>query len=116
MEEDYNSRSSSHGNGGMMQMESYYGRPPRPPISYDFRSYSASYAQPQMGNSNRELKKGKSTSGSSSSNWSFTDPEFQRKKRVASYKMYGAKGKVKGSFSKSFRWLKEKCSRVVYGW
>ncbi|KAF5726149.1 hypothetical protein HS088_TW23G00890 [Tripterygium wilfordii] len=125
MEKDYNRRSSSYGNGGMMQMESYYGPPPRQPISYDFRSYSASYAQTQMGNNsnnfgynNRELKlkKGKSTSGSSSSNWSFTDPEFQRKKRVASYKMYSAEGKVKGSFRKSFRWLKEKYTRTVYGW
>ncbi|XWS17620.1 hypothetical protein CRYUN_Cryun33cG0082800 [Craigia yunnanensis] len=110
--EDYN-RSRSYGNG-MMQLDTYHG-PPRP---------SASYAQSQMANNyntgnNRDfkLKKGKSTSGSSSSkSWSFADPEFQRKKRVASYKMYSVEGKVKGSLRRSFRWLKNKYTQVVYGW
>ncbi|GKV00112.1 hypothetical protein SLE2022_148210 [Rubroshorea leprosula] len=122
--EDYN-RSRSYGNG-MMQMESYYA-PPRPPTSYDLRCYSASYAQTQMGMANNynptgnnrgfKLKKGKSTSGSSSSkSWSISDPEFQRKKRVASYKMYSVEGKVKGSLRRSFRWLKDKYTQVVYGW
>ena len=113
--EDYN-RSKSHGNG-MMQLDTYHG-PPRPSTSYDLRCYSASYSQSQMAN-NRDckLKKGKSTSGSSSSkSWSFADPEFQRKKRVASYKMYSVEGKVKGSLRRSFRWLKVKYTRVVYGW
>ncbi|KAJ9183604.1 hypothetical protein P3X46_007433 [Hevea brasiliensis] len=123
--EDYNrSRSYSYSYGaGTMQMESYYG-PPRPPTtSYDLRSYSASYAQSQMANNGYttkgfKLKKGKSTSGSSfsSKSWSLSDPEFQRKKRVASYKMYTVEGKVKLSFRRSFRWLKDKYSRVVYGW
>ncbi|KAE8669072.1 diacylglycerol O-acyltransferase 1-like isoform X1 [Hibiscus syriacus] len=64
-----------------------------------------------------KFKKGKKTaiSGSSSRSWSFGDPEFKRKKRVASYKMYGAEGKVKGSLKMSFRWLKDKYTRVVYG-
>ncbi|KAL5783467.1 hypothetical protein ACOSP7_008496 [Xanthoceras sorbifolium] len=122
--EDYN-RSKSYG-PGMMHMDSYYGPPApppaRPPPSYDLRCYSASYAQTQMSNydlnninsiSNArdlKLKKGKNTSGSSSSkgNWSLDDPEFQRKKRVASYKMYSVEGKVKGSLRKSFRWLKDR--------
>lgn len=102
-----------------MQMETYYGPPPGAPTSYDLRSYSASYSQTQMGyNTNRDIKfkKGKSTSGSSSRSWNFTDPEFQRKKRVASYKMYSVEGKMKGSFRKSFRWLKDKYTQVVYGW
>lgn len=136
--EDYNrSRSYSYSYGnGMMQMESYYG-PPRPPTtSYELRSYSASYAQTQMAYNNYnnnttttttatnnnnikgfKLKKGKSTSGSSSSkSWSLSDPEFQRKRRVASYKMYSVEGKVKGSLRKSFRWLKDRYTQVVYGW
>ncbi|XP_021910568.1 uncharacterized protein LOC110824289 [Carica papaya] len=123
--EDYN-RSRSYGNGNNMQIESYYG-PPRPPphTSYDLRCYSASYAQTQMANNNNfntkdfKFKKGKdaaSGSGSFSKSWSFADPEFQRKKRVASYKMYSVEGKVKGSFRKSFRWLKDRYSQVVYGW
>ncbi|KAH0969838.1 hypothetical protein GBA52_028434 [Prunus armeniaca] len=41
------------------------------------------------------------------------DPELQRKKRVASYKMYSVEGKMKGSFRKSFRWLKDKCTQVL---
>lgn len=99
-----------------MQMENYYG-------PYAIRSYSVSYAQTQMGLPNpnpKELKfkKGKSFSGGSSisKSLSFHDPEFQRKKRVASYKMYSVEGKVKGSFRKSFRWLKDKYSQVLYGW
>lgn len=98
-----------------MQLENYYG-PPRP---YDLRSYSSnSYGQNQMGPNDLRLKKGKSFSvGSSfSKSFSLSDPELKRKKRVASYKMYSAEGKVKGSFRKSFRWLKNKYSQVVYGW
>ncbi|KAK3213168.1 hypothetical protein Dsin_017874 [Dipteronia sinensis] len=137
--EDYN-RSKSYG-PGMMHMDNYYGPPPqqpppsvRPPPSYDLRCYSASYAQTQMSNydlnnktntnnfnyngKDLKLKKGKSISGSSSSksNWSLADPEFQRKRRVANYKMYSVEGKVKGSFRKSFRWLKDRYTQVLYGW
>ncbi|KAG6770503.1 hypothetical protein POTOM_026187 [Populus tomentosa] len=104
--EDYNrsrSYSYSHGND-MMQMESYHG-PQRPPTSsYELRSYSTSQAQTQVANGNYntnnfgnnrdfKVKKGKGYTGSSSSkSWSFDDPEFQRKKRVASYKMYSVEG------------------------
>ncbi|XP_054795119.1 uncharacterized protein LOC129303804 [Prosopis cineraria] len=108
-------RSRPYGNGQTMQIESYYG----PPGPYAIRSYSTSYAQTQMGSIHRDLKlkKGKSISGSSfSKSWSFKDPELQRKKRVASYKMYSVEGKVKGSLRKSFRWLKDRYSRVIYGW
>ncbi|KAM1388333.1 hypothetical protein ACFX2I_016476 [Malus domestica] len=124
MEEDYSRSRSSYGGGGNnMQVVNYYGRPTRPPpttSSYELRSYSASYAQTQMANhnynyNNRELKKGKSISGSSSSWGILADPELQRKKRVASYKMYSVEGKMKGSFRKSFRWLKDKytqCDRI----
>lgn len=92
----------------------------------DLRCYSASYAssanpaqtqaQTQMGGNDVKFKKGKSTNGSISKSWSFTDPELQRKKRVASYKVYAVEGKLKGSFRKSFKWLKDRCNRVVYGW
>ncbi|KAG6588051.1 hypothetical protein SDJN02_15673, partial [Cucurbita argyrosperma subsp. argyrosperma] len=111
---------------GRMQIENYYGNESRggPNGSggmgmQDFRCYSASYASSanptQMGN-DLKLKKGKSTNGFSSKSWSFNDPEMQRKRRVASYKVYTVEGKVKGSFRKSFRWLKERCSRMVFGW
>lgn len=125
---DYN-RSRSYG-PGMMQMQAYSGPPPAPQqqpppppsssSSYDLRCYSASYAQTQMANYNYnvkdlKLKKGKSISGSKALGV-IADPEFQRKKRVASYKMYSVEGKVKGSIRKSFRWLKYKYTQVLYGW
>ncbi|KAL4563810.1 hypothetical protein LXL04_027856 [Taraxacum kok-saghyz] len=92
----------------------------------DFRCYSTSYASSsshtQMDYSNTnptadKFKKhaSKSTNGSMSKNWSFTDPELQRKKRVATYKAYTVEGKVKGSIKKSFRWIKDKYSQMVYG-
>ncbi|MED6219744.1 hypothetical protein PIB30_038573 [Stylosanthes scabra] len=112
-------RSSSYANGERMQIESYYGGGGAPrAVPHDFRSYSVSHVQGGMNHQHRELKlkKGKSISGSISKSWSFGDPELQRKKRVASYKMYSVEGKVKRSFFNSFRWLKNKYSRVVYGW
>ncbi|XP_044463484.1 uncharacterized protein LOC123194363 [Mangifera indica] len=125
--DDYN-RSKSYGPNSM-QLDTYYPPPPtsRPTASYDLRSYSASYAHTHMpnfdfdnNNSNVrdfKLKKRKSTFASSSSlPWRFADPEFQRKKRVASYRMYSVEGKVKGSLRKSFRWLKGRCTQVLYGW
>ncbi|XP_076914931.1 uncharacterized protein LOC143574101 [Bidens hawaiensis] len=123
---DYRSRSRhySYSDAGDMQIERYYSgtrsnSESNPP--YNFRSYSVSYGQPP--NTNMDLvvagtgrdvdfKKQKSTTKS----WSFNDPEFQRKKRVASYKVYSVEGRVKGSFRKSFRWIKDKYTHVVYGW
>ncbi|XP_021738974.1 uncharacterized protein LOC110705418 [Chenopodium quinoa] len=57
-----------------------------------------------------KLKKSKTFSNSKV--WCFSDPEFKRKKRVASYRAYTVEGKVKGSFKRSFNWLKEK---LLYG-
>ncbi|XP_057432152.1 uncharacterized protein LOC130724902 [Lotus japonicus] len=116
-------RSRSYANGQVMQMDSFYvGAPPRP-YDLSLRSYSShSYAQThQMGYNppnDFKFKKGKSFSAGSSlsKSLSLADPELQRKKRVASYKMYSVEGKIKGSFRKSFRWLKNKYSHVVYGW
>ncbi|RYR77197.1 hypothetical protein Ahy_A01g001651 isoform A [Arachis hypogaea] len=108
-------RSKSYGDG-RMQIEPYnvHGM-------QDLRCYSASYAssvhptQIHVAN-DPKFKKGKSTNGSTSKSWSFSDPELQRKKRVASYKVYAVEGKLKGSLRKSFKWLKDRCNRVVYGW
>ncbi|CAN8256572.1 unnamed protein product [Cochlearia groenlandica] len=74
-----------------------------------FRNYSDYY--------NKATKeKGKASTERSKTWGRIKDPEIQRKKRVASYKMYGVQGKVKGSFTKSFRWLKHRYTNVVYGW
>lgn len=99
-------------------MEGYGGLPPSSGM-HDLRCYSASYASAQQVQMQKEMKfkKGRgSSSSSSSSRWCFNDPELQRKKRVASYKVYGVEGKMKGSLRKSFRWLKDKYTQVVYGW
>uniref|UniRef100_A0A803PEM2 Uncharacterized protein n=1 Tax=Cannabis sativa TaxID=3483 RepID=A0A803PEM2_CANSA len=53
-----------------------------------------------------KIKKVKSGVGSTSKSWSLNDPELQRKKRVAGYKAYVVEGKMKGSFRKSFKWIK----------
>ncbi|THU74838.1 hypothetical protein C4D60_Mb04t37620 [Musa balbisiana] len=116
--EDYRSR--SYGDG-RMEMEVYESRP-QPSLSgpHDLRCYSASYASSHSSNQapkEIKLKKGKSAPGSSSSRsgWSLSDPELQRKKRVAGYKAYAVEGKMKGSLRRSFRWLKDRCTQVVYG-
>ncbi|KAK3020193.1 hypothetical protein RJ639_047137 [Escallonia herrerae] len=103
-------RSKSYHVDDRMQMERHYGPGPTTSNPDGFRSYSVSYSSSYApppppgkagGGSGKDLKlkKAKSTGGS----WNLTDPEFQRKKRVASYKVYSVEGKVKGSFRKSFR-------------
>ncbi|KAF8025735.1 hypothetical protein BT93_F2541 [Corymbia citriodora subsp. variegata] len=122
--EEYRSKSCRD---GRMQMESYYGGRPAPTSMHDLRSFSANYAGSSSSSSSNpptfmpskevNMKKSKSRVGSASSkSWTFSDPELQRKKRVASYKAYTVEGKMKGSLKKSFRWIKDTCSQVVYGW
>ncbi|GMN36938.1 hypothetical protein TIFTF001_006417 [Ficus carica] len=114
-----NYRSKSYRDGGM-QMEVYYGNRAPPSSMQDLRCYSANYAgssaPPNPTVKDVKIKKGKSNLGSISKSWSFNDPELQRKKRVAGYKAYTVEGKMKGSFRKSFRWIKNTYSQVVYGW
>ncbi|KAL1216018.1 hypothetical protein V5N11_011340 [Cardamine amara subsp. amara] len=97
-------RQRPYGDRGM-QIQPYQGNK-----AGDFRSYSATYGTRE--NNIFDLKKEKPIARSKS--WGITDPELQRKKRVASYKMYSVEGKVKGSFRKSFRWLKQRYTQVVY--
>ncbi|GFQ06682.1 hypothetical protein PHJA_002812200 [Phtheirospermum japonicum] len=94
-----------------MQIEPYYG-PQSTARPNDFRSYSVSYTSSSSSYyaaappPPQKLKK----------SWNLNDPEFQRKRRVASYKVYSVEGKVKGSFRKSLRWFKDRYTQVVYGW
>ncbi|XP_071687916.1 uncharacterized protein [Rutidosis leptorrhynchoides] len=90
----------------------------------DFRCHSASASssstQTQTKNTNYnnptfvELKK-VSNHRSASRIWSLTDPEIQRKKRVASYKAFTVEGKVKESIKKSCKWIKDRYHKMVYG-
>ncbi|XP_026421862.1 glycine-rich cell wall structural protein 1.0-like [Papaver somniferum] len=93
----------------------------------DFRSYStsATYVSSSAvttggggggGGNNKDLKFKKAKSGGTSKIWCFNDPEIQRKKRVASYKVYSVEGNIKGTFRKSVRWIKDRYTKVVYGW
>ncbi|CAM8887179.1 unnamed protein product [Rhodiola kirilowii] len=122
--DDFRSRSCGD---GRKQMEFYSTNPQPPQPTIDFRCYStSSYPSAPRQQQDRDVKfnKVKSTNGPSSSSastsvsksWSFSDPELQRKKRVASYKVYIVEGKMKGSLRKSFRWIKDRCSQAVYGW
>ncbi|KAI4381862.1 hypothetical protein MLD38_007889 [Melastoma candidum] len=127
--EDFRSKSCKD---GRMQIESYYNgggggtwKAAGPPTSmHDLRCYSANHAGLSYSNSNpnrvpydpnREAKLKKSKS-SGSKNWSLSDPELQRKRRVASYRVYAVEGKMKGSVKKSLRWIKSTCTHVVSGW
>ncbi|KFK40307.1 hypothetical protein AALP_AA3G358000 [Arabis alpina] len=77
----------------------------------DFRSYSTSYTDyPTRIPEDQDPKKGRS---SSSSSWGFVDPDLQRKKRVVSYRAYTVEGKLKGSFRKSFKWIKDRCNKLL---
>lgn len=114
-----NYRSKSYRDGGM-QMDVCYGNRGAPTNMQDLRCYSANYAgscaPPNQIVKEVKIKKGKSNIGSTSKSWSFNDPELQRKKRVAGYKAYAVEGKMKGSLRKSFRWIKNTYTQVVYGW
>ncbi|XP_057453003.1 uncharacterized protein LOC130744859 [Lotus japonicus] len=94
-----------------LQTESYTGGKVAPTRMQDLRCYSANYAGMEV-----KIEKGKSRVGRASTSWSLNDPELQRKKRVAGYKIYAVEGKMKGSLRKSFRWIKNRCNQVVYGW
>lgn len=133
---EYYNRSKSYVDG-RMDMENYYienGNGWEKPTNIgasnssnnvgfqELRCYSASYAtsatieQQQVSTQMpKELKKGKSVNASSKAGWLFNDPELQRKKRVAGYKAYGVEGKLKRSFTRSFRWLKDRYSHIVHG-
>ncbi|XP_062087726.1 uncharacterized protein LOC133794500 [Humulus lupulus] len=124
--ENFRSRScrDGGGGGGGMQMEVYNGNRAAPTSMRDLRCYSANYAgssapapAPGPPSANEaKIKKAKSSVGSTSKSWSLNDPELQRKKRVAGYKAYAVEGKMKGSFRKSFRWIKSTYTQVIYGW
>ncbi|KAL0346710.1 UNVERIFIED_CONTAM: hypothetical protein Scaly_1687000 [Sesamum calycinum] len=128
VENTYSYYSSHFNDNGV---EPNYQTSSNPSGMQDLRCYSAYYASSSAQNNGQldivpagggggggdqwKFKKGKSTNGVASKSWSFNDPELQRKKRVASYKAYTVEGKVKGSIKKSFRWLKERYSLMVYG-
>ncbi|KAK2406445.1 hypothetical protein P8452_68756 [Trifolium repens] len=88
-----------------LQIENYSGGRVAPTSMHDLRSYSTNYA----GSSNYD-QKGKF--GKASKSWSFSDPELQRKKRVAGYKVYDVEGKMKGSLKKSLKWIKNTCNKI----
>ncbi|KAK9699732.1 hypothetical protein RND81_08G192300 [Saponaria officinalis] len=118
MDDDHAKRSSSSSNG--MQLDLYRGN------NYDRRSYSLNSSYFQNHNNNNiydnnqiayefdyKLKRSKTTCGFTQKMSFLDDPEFKRKKRVASYRALTVEGKVKGSFRKSFKRLK---NLFIHGW
>ncbi|CAH8320651.1 unnamed protein product [Eruca vesicaria subsp. sativa] len=57
----------------------------------------------------------RSNASSTRPSWGVKDAEMKRKKRIARYKAYTVEGKVKSTFKNGFRWIKNKCSRIVHG-
>ncbi|XP_010534919.1 PREDICTED: uncharacterized protein LOC104810357 [Tarenaya hassleriana] len=71
------------------------------------RSYSASFCDQTQ--TQTQMKKSRSVRNAARAvtrSWSFNDPELQRKRRVAGYKVYSVEHKMKLSFKKSFKWFK----------
>ncbi|KAM1242414.1 hypothetical protein ACFX2G_034767 [Malus domestica] len=76
--------------------------------SMSFPEYSAAYSgefdfreRSNLYNFNGPTQKGSGIAIS-------TDPELQRKKRVASYNVFTMEGKVKTSLRNSFKWIKNR--------
>ncbi|CDY37497.1 BnaC01g37350D [Brassica napus] len=73
------------------------------------KGYIDDSAADQTNDYQMKIKKSKSIpngDGAASRSWSFSDPESRRKRRVAGYKVYSVKQKMKGSIRKSFKWNK----------
>ncbi|CAH1425449.1 unnamed protein product [Lactuca virosa] len=94
-------RSQSCRDGGMMEIKS--NNEEFPSNMKNMRSYSTS---------NQNIKK----HVSNLKKLSIDDPELQRKKRVAAYNVYSIESKVKGSFKKSFVWIRQTYTQLVYGY
>jgi len=103
---DYRMDVVPYNGGGQIQVHS---QPPRLPYAY-----GAGHQQPPVYMD--DAYNYKYTKSKSSKVWGLNDPEVKRRKRVAGYKVYTVEGKVKGSFRKSFRWIKDKYTEIVYGW
>uniref|UniRef100_A0A1J3C793 DUF3511 domain-containing protein n=2 Tax=Noccaea caerulescens TaxID=107243 RepID=A0A1J3C793_NOCCA len=119
--EDFRSRSYADGRSSDLQQYSTHRRSDGPDSfgvnggngMQDLRSYSTSYTDyPNRISEDPNPKKGRSSSSSSSS-WGFVDPDLQRKKRVVSYRAYTVEGKLKGSLRKSFKWIKDRCNKLL---
>lgn len=84
---------------------------------HDFKSKSFSYRSKSFPNDPGLKKETAKSVSSRFALWNcLNDPEIQRKKRVANYKAYTMEGKMKGSFRKSFKWVKERCNQVINGY
>ena len=70
-----------------LRIESYSGGRVAPSSMQDLRSYSTNYASNSSAFDQNKVEKSKSKFSKASKSWSFNDPELQRKKRVAGYKV-----------------------------
>ncbi|XP_043710615.1 uncharacterized protein LOC122659579 [Telopea speciosissima] len=107
-----NFRSTYRTYGGDRKVEVVHGKTFSANQIYITRTRSPDPPPPPPRNSRAKKS---SSSSSSIKSWSFNDPEMKRRKRVARYKIYAVEGKVKESFRKGIRWIKNKCSQIVHG-
>uniref|UniRef100_A0ACD5XH12 Uncharacterized protein n=1 Tax=Avena sativa TaxID=4498 RepID=A0ACD5XH12_AVESA len=115
-------RSKSYA-GGRMQIEPYAGsaRPDFRSLSYggggaSSYQYQYEYGAGGAGPVSTVVEEGEVRSKSRRRWLALGDPDMERKRRVAAYKAYAVEGKMKGSFRKSFRWIKDRYLHIVYGW
>lgn len=50
-----------------------------------------------------------------SSSWMY-DPEIKRQRRIIKYRGYAAEGKMKDSLRSGVRWVKNKYTKIVFGY
>ncbi|KAG7031408.1 hypothetical protein SDJN02_05448, partial [Cucurbita argyrosperma subsp. argyrosperma] len=62
----------------------------------------------------RQIIKTSESSKRSTRSW-WKNPKIKRRRRVAKYRFYTVEGKVKSSIKKGIKWLKTKCSRIIFG-
>ncbi|XP_010548664.1 PREDICTED: uncharacterized protein LOC104820019 [Tarenaya hassleriana] len=117
--EDFRSRSYGEGRASDIQQHRSDG-PNRFAVNnmQNLRSYSTSYAEHPTRNQtaddpDQDPRKERSMNRTGSG-WGLGDPDLRRKKRVASYRAYTVEGKLKGSFRKSFKWIKDRCSKLAH--
>lgn len=56
----------------------------------------------------------RSKASSSRSKSLFDSRDMDRRKRIAKYKMYATKGRVKNTFKEGIRWINRKCSKITH--
>ena len=63
----------------------------------------------------KQVGKKRNKSSMSIKSW-WNEPKWERKRRLAKYKMYAFEGKLKDALKKGHRWIKKKYRKIVHGY